>query len=245
MLLCVVHWAGVLRDQIDHADWQHTRAPQLFHWNRRLAPDSAAWAAKVDLMLETLERTRGVVREQGGADKMLLEDAASLLAGARDRDRTPPSRGGRSSTRDWRWVCSAGGDPETAAYVRRLLDGEPVFESCLVDTWVGEGRYAWVDLRYDAKPRPPLALLGRLQLALGGGEAKRVAVRGPWRGVRWWAEPACASGTRCRPWNSPSGTCRRWRTTAPSSQTCWRPSWRRGVWTTTRCVHRRRMRSSR
>ena len=40
--------------------------------------------------------------------------------------------------------------------MRRLLDGEPVFESCLVDTWVGEGRYAWVDLR--CEPSPPISI---------------------------------------------------------------------------------------
>ena len=80
-MTCASRPAGVLRDQIESADWQHKRAPDLFHWNRRLAPDSRAWAAKVDSMIATLERTRGVVREQGGAEKVLLEDAASLLAG--------------------------------------------------------------------------------------------------------------------------------------------------------------------
>jgi hypothetical protein len=71
----------------------------------------------------------------------------------------------RTHSKLQRWTLSlnppettAGSDPETAAYVRRLLDGEPVFESCLVDTWVSEGRYAWVDLRCKQAPPSPIPL---------------------------------------------------------------------------------------
>jgi len=113
---------GALREGLGEGARRQPRPEGKFKWHSYHLPEANDWAEKVNALLAGLESTRGVmVKGAEGPRTALREDAASLAQGS---------------------------DPAAAAYVKRIVQAEAagVHESCLVDTWVGAGRYLWADL---------------------------------------------------------------------------------------------------
>lgn len=124
--------AGALKDSLGDINNAHPpprtggSATSHFFWNNELVYEAEDWAKKVGDVLSTLEKTREVTAQAtSDANEMhlsaLRDEAASLLRGS---------------------------DMDAAGYVNNIIKngGEGAHEECLVDTWVGQGRYLWADL---------------------------------------------------------------------------------------------------